>query len=164
LIKASKFSVHSALVSKLSPDTSARYSPSHANLASLAKKSITEAASAASKYSFTYNGKPVPDEQNVEYYWGIEDFKVNSVKHDAYNGYLSKGWRCLNEFEKEIIDDEDEDNYVINWKPATNTHWVEYQTPMSYQTRYKLAIVYNNIVQTKTITIKNIDGVDQIKI
>jgi hypothetical protein len=111
-----------------------------------------------------YNGKPVPDEQNVEYYWGIEDFKVNSVKHDAYNSYLSKGWRCLNEFEKEIIDDEDEDNYVINWKPATNTHWVEYQTPMPYQTRYKLAIVYNNIVQTKTITIKNIDGVDQIKI
>lgn len=95
------------------------------------------------------NGRTISKEQKLNFYWGIEDTKINKESY-YYNKYLGCGWRCLNNNSK-ITD------YSAQWVPNDGTFYYskEYdQTLYPLKNKLRVALAsdegyyYNDIIIT----------------
>lgn len=96
------------------------------------------------------NNKLVLSNQKLQFYWGIEDAGItpNSM---YYNKYLGGGWRCLNEYNSisSIAVDWVPNNGTFNYTKAFD------DTLLTTDNNIKVAVLFNNKIYTKEITIYN---------
>ena len=109
-------------------------------------------------------GNLVSSTQNIPFYWGRENIKV-FTDNQYYNQYLGRGWECLNQ--KNIIQEADIEqgiDAIVEWVPAKDTYILEKSNAVAAYTKLKVAIIYDNTVITKEITIQNLTTVPKITI
>lgn len=99
-------------------------------------------------------GKLVSSAQKLPFYWGSEDVSV-TPSSQFYNKKLGRGWKCLNPSNK-IVDATGTQDPVVEWTPMGDTWIVQYETAISKDNRYKVAVVYDDTVITKQINIQNL--------
>lgn len=105
-------------------------------------------------------GKLASSAQNIPFYWGKENVNISS-SNLLYNKQLGRGWECLNQ--SNIIQNNENDQPIVQWTPGKNTIQVDFDDATAENNRYKVAIIYNNVVISKQINIKNL-GVAAVKV
>ena len=95
--------------------------------------------------------------QNIPFYWGCEHAGIGT-NSPYYNTHLGRGWKCLNSYN--IIQNQDQNgnvtsNSVVEWVPASDTYIVTPAQATARDNKFKVAIVYDGTVVTKTINIQN---------
>ena len=103
-------------------------------------------------------GKLASAAQRIPFYWGSENVGVVSG-NGYYNKYLGRGWKCLND--KNVIqnsgeDENDMSNAIIEWIPGKDTYILKFEDATARDNKFKVAIVYDGNVITKTINIQNL--------
>ena len=102
-------------------------------------------------------GKLASAAQNIPFYWGEEDVSI-SPKHDYYNKYLGRGWRCLND--RNVITQQSVEgagDAVVEWVAANDTYILKLEDAIARNNKFKVAIVYDGSVVTKEINIQNLN-------
>lgn len=94
--------------------------------------------------------------QKLPYYWFIEHAGITS-ESTYYNKFGGRGWKCLNNYNI-IKKATPTDPEVVEWIPSSYKWIVKKQDIVAKEVRYKCAVVYENTVITKTITIKNLSS------
>ena len=89
------------------------------------------------------------DSKSMSYYWFIQDNSINTESAD-YCVYGGRGWKCLNQYN--VLQTEPE---VREWLPATDIYTLSLDQANLYDNNIKVAILYNDIILEKTISIKN---------
>ena len=89
------------------------------------------------------------DSKSMSYYWFIQDNSINTESVD-YCVYGGRGWKCLNQYN--VLQTEPE---VREWLPATDIYTLSLDQASLYDNNIKVAILYNDIILEKTISIKN---------
>lgn len=92
--------------------------------------------------------------QRLPFYWFIEHVGITS-ESTYYNKYGGQGWKCLNNYTP-IKKATSTDPEVVEWIPATYRWTVKKQDILAKEVKYKCAVVYEGVIITKTITIKNL--------
>jgi len=103
-------------------------------------------------------GKLASAAQRIPFYWGSENVGVVSG-NGYYNKYLGRGWKCLNN--KNVIQNSGENkndmsNAIIEWIPGKDTYILKFEDATARDNKFKVAIVYDGNVITKTINIQNL--------
>ena len=104
-----------------------------------------------------------PKSQKVNYYWFVEDVRVNPNWEDKdfykknYCAYGGNGWRCLNQYN--IISAEGENQpETIDWISGESTLTIKKEDILSRQIRYKCVAVYNGTNLSYETLIHNYDS------
>ena len=116
------------------------------------------------------DGKIVnPNSQKVNYYWFVEDVRVNSNWKDNdfykknYCNYGGQGWRCLNRYN--IIKGEQEnDPEIVEWVSGDSFLIIRKHDVISKELRYKCVAVYNNLVLKYEILVHNYNSNYDVKV
>ena len=103
-------------------------------------------------------GKLASAAQRIPFYWGSENVGIVSG-NGYYNKYLGRGWKCLND--KNVIqnsgeNENDMSNAIIEWIPGKDTYILKFEDATARDNKFKVAIVYDGNVITKTINIQNL--------
>ena len=103
-------------------------------------------------------GKLASAAQRIPFYWGSENVGIVSG-NGYYNKYLGRGWKCLND--KNVIQNNGENqndmsNAIIEWIPGKDTYILKFEDATARDNKFKVAIVYDGNVITKTINIQNL--------
>lgn len=106
-------------------------------------------------------GKLLTSTSRLPFYWGIEDISI-SPNSQYYNKHLGRGWRCLNK--SNIIQQQEGQEPIIDWIPSTNKYIFKIQQATAKYTKIKVAVIYNENVITKTLTILKKTGVPDLSI
>ena len=108
-------------------------------------------------------GKKVNSEsQKVDYYWFVEDVRVNSNWEDEdfykqnYCSYGGQGWRCLNDYN--IIKNEEENKEIIEWIGSKSYLDITKREVVSQELRYKCIAVYNDLILKDEVIFHNYDS------
>lgn len=115
-------------------------------------------------------GKITGNHRKTEYYWFIEDLRVNRTSNINYHKYGGKGWRCLNQYNviegtetlvdgKKVVIPE-----KVEYISADNKLKIKKDETRSRETVYKCVAVYNEMVLDKEIIITNYDTEIIVKI
>ena len=102
------------------------------------------------------NNKLVSSNQNLKFYWGIEDTGISSSSM-YFNKYLGNGWRCLNQYNTIVKDS------TVDWIPNNGTfnYTKDYDDNLlSVENNLKVAVVFNNITYSNEILISNKEKID----
>lgn len=92
--------------------------------------------------------------QDLPFYWGRQDVGI-TAKSVYYNKNLGQGWRCLNDYNV-IEKNSDADPTVVEWIPADDIFYITRDDITAKEIKYKVAVVYDDTVITKTFTFKNL--------
>lgn len=95
----------------------------------------------------------VVSSQNVQFYWGTEDLRVNPQSEGKYNKYLGRGWNCINE--KSTIQPQDGAE-TIQWLSYGDTYEFPFSQALVRDNRVKVAAVYDGNVITKQVNVQNL--------
>lgn len=106
-------------------------------------------------------GKLLTSTSRLPFFWGIEDISI-SPNSQYYNKHLGRGWRCLNK--SNIIQQIEGQEPIIDWIPSTNKYIFKIQQATAKYTKIKVAVIYNENVITKTLTILKKVGVPELSI
>ena len=106
-------------------------------------------------------GKLLTSTSRLPFFWGIEDISI-SPNSQYYNKHLGRGWRCLNK--SNIIQQQEGQEPIIDWIPSTNKYIFKIQQATAKYTKIKVAVIYNENVITKTLTILKKVGVPELSI
>ena len=98
-------------------------------------------------------GKVLSTNSKLSFYWGIESVRVSNENKYAYNQYLGRGWKCLNDY----IETSDE-NASIEWVPASETYIFNLADATAKNNRLKVAVMYDGQILSKEINIVNNTG------
>lgn len=106
-------------------------------------------------------GKVVnPNSQKIDYYWFVEDVRVNSKWEDKdfykthYCSFGGDGWKCLNDYNI-IKGKEENDPEVIEWVSGDSYLTIKKQDVAAKEIRYKCVAVYNNLKLNYEILVHN---------
>lgn len=97
----------------------------------------------------------VVSSQNVQFYWGTEDLRINPQSEGKYNKYLGRGWSCINE--KSTIQPQDGAE-TIQWLSYGDTYQFEFSQALVRDNRVKIAAVYDGNVITKQVNVQNLSS------
>lgn len=97
----------------------------------------------------------VVSSQNVQFYWGTEDLRVNPQSEGKYNKYLGRGWSCINE--KSTIQPQGGAE-TIQWLSYRDTYEFLFSQALVRDNRVKVAAVYDGNVITKQVNIQNLSS------
>lgn len=101
-------------------------------------------------------GKLVSDSQNLSFYWGKENVGI-FANSQYYNQHLGRGWKCVNE--KNIISPGTATQAPqIEWVPGDSTYIVYREDATARENKLKVAVLYDNTVISKEITIQNLQA------
>ena len=101
-------------------------------------------------------GKLASAAQNIPFYWGSENVGI-TARSEYYNKYLGRGWKCLND--KNIVQPgTNTTDPVIEWIPSKDTYILKFDDATARDNKFKVAIVYDGNVITKTINIQNLSS------
>lgn len=98
--------------------------------------------------------------KNIEYYWFIEDLRVNRSDLLEYHKYGGRGWRCLNEYNVTEGDDDNPTN--IQYISADNLRMIKSDETRARETKYKCVVRYNGATLEKEFTFTNYDITDEV--
>lgn len=95
---------------------------------------------------------------SMSYYWFIQD---NSIGLDSpdYCLYGGRGWRCLNQYN--ILSN---DPITKEWLSASAEYVLSFDNAKLYDNQLKVVILYNDIILSNTISIKNYAAKHQVSI
>lgn len=95
---------------------------------------------------------------SMSYYWFIQD---NSIGLDSpdYCLYGGRGWRCLNQYN--ILSN---DPITKEWLSASAEYVLSFDNAKLYDNQLKVVILYNDIILSNTINIKNYAAKHQVSI
>lgn len=101
-------------------------------------------------------GKLVSDSQNLSFYWGKENVGI-FANSQYYNQHLGRGWKCVNE--KNIISPGTATQAPqIEWVPGDSTYIVYREDATARENKLKVAVLYDDTVISKEITIQNLQA------
>ena len=106
-------------------------------------------------------GKLLTSTSRLPFYWGIEDISI-SPNSQYYNKHLGRGWKCLNK--SNVIQQQEGQEPIIDWIPSTNKYIFNIKDATAKYTKIKVAVIYNENVITKTLTILKKVGVPELSI
>lgn len=106
-------------------------------------------------------GKLLTSTSNLPFFWGIQDISI-SPNSQYYNKHLGRGWRCLNN--SNIISQSEGQEPIVEWIPSRNKYIFDIEKATAKYTRIKVAVIYNDNVIVKTLTILRKTGVQQVSI
>lgn len=106
-------------------------------------------------------GKLLTSTSRLSFYWGIEDISI-SPNNQYYNKHLGRGWRCLNE--SNVIQQQEGQEPIVDWIPSTNKYIFKIKNATAKYTKIKVAVIYNENVITKTLTILKKTGAPELSI
>ena len=106
-------------------------------------------------------GKLLTSTSRLPFYWGIEDISI-SPNSQYYNKHLGRGWKCLND--SNVIQQQEGQEPIIDWIPSTNKYIFNIKNATAKYTKIKVAVIYNENVITKTLTILKKIGVPDLSI
>lgn len=117
-------------------------------------------------------GKITGNTRKVEYFWFIEDLRVNRSSNLGYHKYAGRGWRCLNEYnvtDGDVAKDLDGKEYYteirkVQYIAGKDTLQVKKDTTKARQTKYKCVAVYNETILEKEFIFTNYDIEDNLQI
>lgn len=117
-------------------------------------------------------GKITGNVRKVEYFWFIEDLRVNRSSNLGYHKYAGRGWRCLNEYnvtDGDVAKDLDGKEYYteirkVQYVTGKDTLQVKKDTTKARQTKYKCVAVYNGTVLEKEFIFTNYEIEDNLQI
>lgn len=98
-------------------------------------------------------GKIASSAQRIPFYWGKENVGI-TPSHEKYNKQLGRGWECLNDCNS--ITKDANDSFVVEWVPHSDNIIINFTDATARENKYKVAIVYENTIIAKQITIKNL--------
>lgn len=93
--------------------------------------------------------------QNVQFYWGIEDLRVNPQSEGKYNKYLGRGWNCVNT--NSTIQPQG-GAATIQWLSYGDTYEFKFSQALVRDNRVKVAAVYDGNVITKQVNVQNLSS------
>ena len=100
--------------------------------------------------------------KNIQYYWFIEDLRVDKSDNLSYHKYGGRGWRCLNKYN--ITEGTDENPISIEYVSEGNTFIIEKSNSNARETKYKCVINYNNQILSKEFSFINYDINEEVYI
>lgn len=107
-----------------------------------------------------FNGSPITNEQ-IQYYWFIQN-NITTAYNPYYNQYGGQGWKCLNPYnvikEAQVENGIEQTPAVFQFIPSSNSFDIQKSDIISYYTKYKCVVVYNNNILSKQITVINLDS------
>lgn len=107
-----------------------------------------------------FNGSPITNEQ-IQYYWFIQN-NITTAYNPYYNQYGGQGWKCLNPYnvikEAQVENGIEQTPAVFQFIPFSNSFEIQKSDIISYYTKYKCVVVYNNNILSKQITVINLDS------
>ena len=106
-------------------------------------------------------GKLLTSTSNLPFFWGIQDISI-SPNSQYYNKHLGRGWRCLNS--SNIISQSEGQEPIVEWIPSRNKYVFDIEKATAKYTRIKVAVIYNDNVIVKALTILRKTGVQQVSI
>lgn len=106
-------------------------------------------------------GKLLTSTSRLLFYWGIEDISI-SPNSQYYNKHLGRGWKCLND--SNVIQQQEGQEPIIDWIPSTNKYIFNIKDATAKYTKIKVAVIYNENVITKTLTILKKIGIPDLSI
>lgn len=106
-------------------------------------------------------GKLLTSTSNLPFFWGRQDISI-SPNSQYYNKHLGRGWRCLNS--SNIIQQSEGQEPIVEWIPSRNKYVFRLKDATAKYTRIKVAVIYNDNVIVKTLTILRKTGVQQVSI
>ena len=106
-------------------------------------------------------GKLLTSTSRLSFYWGIEDISI-SPNSQYYNKHLGRGWKCLNE--SNVIQQQEGQEPIVDWIPSTNKYIFKIKNATAKYTKIKVAVIYNENVITKTLTILKKIGAPELSI
>lgn len=95
---------------------------------------------------------------NMSYYWFIQDNSIGLDNPD-YCLYGGRGWKCLNQYN--TLSD---DPVIREWLPASAEYVLTLDNAKLYDNQLKVVILYNDIILSNTISIKNYAAKHQVSI
>lgn len=117
-------------------------------------------------------GKITGSTRKVEYFWFIEDLRINRSSDLGYHKYAGRGWRCLNEYnvtDGDTAKDLEGNEYYteirkLQYITGKDTLQVKKDTTKARQTKYKCVAIYNGTILEKEFIFTNYDIEDNLKI
>lgn len=102
------------------------------------------------------------DSQKLPFYWFIEHAGITSDS-SYYNKYGGQGWKCINEYNS-IKKATSSDPEIVEWIPSSYKLTIRKRDVAAKEVKYKCATVYEGVVISNIITIKNLSSGYDIEI
>lgn len=100
--------------------------------------------------------------KQIQYYWFIEDLRINKSSDVGYHKFGGRGWKCLNDYT--VTEGEEENPISVEYVSAQNTYYIQRDASKAKETKYKCVIDYKGQILSKEFYFIDYDVTDEVYI